>query len=120
MRCFMTLASLLIVSSVAAAADEAKPNTLTPKEIADGWILLFDGETTFGWENKGNVTVKDGVLVVTEPKPKKKGLWVGASLVHLPHDFELLFDVNGEWMYVEVGGSPHTQALKDWTTFRVR
>ena len=22
-----------------------KPNTLTPKEIADGWLLLFDGET---------------------------------------------------------------------------
>ena len=33
-----------------AQGDKPKPNTLTPKEIADGWILLFDGETTFGWE----------------------------------------------------------------------
>jgi hypothetical protein len=32
-----------------AQGDKTKPNTLTPKEIADGWILLFDGETTFGW-----------------------------------------------------------------------
>ena len=24
--------------------------TLSPKEISDGWLLLFDGETTFGWE----------------------------------------------------------------------
>lgn len=28
-------------------------NTLTPKEIADGWILLFDGKTTFGWKIEG-------------------------------------------------------------------
>ena len=33
-----------------AQGDKAKPNTLTPREIADGWILLFDGETTFGWK----------------------------------------------------------------------
>ena len=30
------------------AADSA-PNTLTPKEVSDGWILLFDGKTSFGW-----------------------------------------------------------------------
>ena len=36
-----------------ASADDKqpKPNTLTAKEIADGWILLFDGETTFGWKS---------------------------------------------------------------------
>lgn len=48
-----------------------KQNTLTPKEIADGWLLLFDGQTTFGWTAKAakekapTLTVKDGVLVVT-------------------------------------------------------
>lgn len=26
-----------------------KPNTLTPEEEAQGWILLFDGATTAGW-----------------------------------------------------------------------
>ena len=30
-------------------AEEAKPNTLTKQEIADGWLLLFDGESAFGW-----------------------------------------------------------------------
>ena len=39
-----------------AQGDKAKPNTLTPKEIADGWILLFDGETTFGWTGRASVT----------------------------------------------------------------
>jgi hypothetical protein len=45
------------------AADDAKPNTLTPKEIAEGWILLFDGETTFGWDAAGKPVVRDGVLI---------------------------------------------------------
>jgi len=40
---------------------QQKPNTLTPKEIADGWILLFDGETTFGWNGKALKAV-DGAL----------------------------------------------------------
>src|SRR5262249_5900431 len=49
-----------------------KPNTLTPKEIADGWILLFDGETTFGWDpeplkdgNKAKLAAKDGALIIS-------------------------------------------------------
>jgi hypothetical protein len=47
------LLTLLFVFSLAIpgwAADDTKPNTLTPKEIVEGWILLFDGETTFGWD----------------------------------------------------------------------
>jgi hypothetical protein len=43
---------------------EAAANTLTPKEIADGWILLFDGETTFGWRVDGDARVENGVLVL--------------------------------------------------------
>lgn len=57
---------LLFVAVPALADDKAKPNTLTPKEIADGWILLFDGETTFGWKTEGDVQVKDGAIVVGE------------------------------------------------------
>lgn len=50
-----------------AQGDKRKPNTLTPKEIADGWILLFDGETTFGWRSGGygkgsQFKVDDGCL----------------------------------------------------------
>src|SRR5258708_1374151 len=28
-------------------------NTLTQKELSDGWILLFDGESLFGWTQEG-------------------------------------------------------------------
>jgi len=58
------LATLLLLAAVlpAAAGDKPKPNTLTPKEIADGWILLFDGETTFGWKADGSVQVRQGLI----------------------------------------------------------
>jgi hypothetical protein len=62
---------VLVAASPTFAQDKPKPNTLTPKEIADGWILLFDGETTFGWAVKGGTNpktyefaAKDGVLVL--------------------------------------------------------
>ncbi len=60
-----TLALLFVLTAGAArAADAPKPNTLTPQEIADGWILLFDGETTFGWKAEGEVKVADGTIRV--------------------------------------------------------
>jgi hypothetical protein len=42
-------------------------NTLTPEEVADGWILLFDGETKFGWKAENPAfesmwMVEDGCL----------------------------------------------------------
>jgi hypothetical protein len=55
---------LALLAVPAFADDQAKPNELTPKEVTDGWVLLFDGETTFGWKAEGNVAVKDGRLVL--------------------------------------------------------
>jgi hypothetical protein len=50
-----TAAALVLLSLPAGllAADEPAPNTLTAKEAAEGWISLFDGETTFGWRPVG-------------------------------------------------------------------
>ncbi|REK15844.1 MAG: DUF1080 domain-containing protein [Planctomycetota bacterium] len=55
----------VIVSSTAALADQ-KPNTLSPDELNDGWILLFDGETTFGWKanSDANWKIDGGVISV--------------------------------------------------------
>jgi hypothetical protein len=55
---------ILAATFPAAAQDSAKPNTLTLKEIADGWILLFDGETTFGWSARG--ASPDGTVKATD------------------------------------------------------
>jgi Domain of Unknown Function (DUF1080) len=48
----------------------AEPNTLSPEEIADGWILLFDGETLFGWTagSDANWKAHDGIISVTDGK----------------------------------------------------
>ncbi|HRZ93434.1 MAG TPA: hypothetical protein P5022_11050, partial [Candidatus Paceibacterota bacterium] len=58
----MILAGLLIGGSLPAAAGE--PNTLTPQELSDGWILLFDGNTLFGWKSVGNAqwVVRDSAI----------------------------------------------------------
>jgi hypothetical protein len=60
---------LVLLAGTAFAAETApKHNTLSPEELAEGWILLFDGETLFGWEaaNKANWHVVDGAISVSE------------------------------------------------------
>src|SRR5262249_39636111 len=37
-------------------------------EIANGWILLFDGESNFGWKMKGDAAVNDGALTLGDQK----------------------------------------------------
>jgi hypothetical protein len=62
---YRNLILLLVLSGGAALpADDPKANTLTPQEIADGWIMLFDGEATFGWKVNGEVKVANGVLTL--------------------------------------------------------
>ena len=34
-----------------------EPNTLTPEEVADGWVLLFDGQTLDGWKDYNGTTL---------------------------------------------------------------
>lgn len=61
-----------LVFAPLAVADDRPKQQLSSKELADGWVMLFDGESTFGWDTKGDVTVKDGVMVL---KP-------GGSVMH--------------------------------------
>jgi 3-keto-disaccharide hydrolase len=62
MRCCGASAVVLTIASISFAAD--KPHALAAKEIADGWIMLFDGESTFGWKAEGEAKVTDGVLKI--------------------------------------------------------
>jgi len=58
----LTLSLALFAATGGAAA--TKPNTLTPQEVAEGWLLLFDGESTFGWAPRGDAKweVADGAV----------------------------------------------------------
>jgi hypothetical protein len=56
----VVLTALVIIAIMLwsnADKDEGRSNALSPKEISDGWVLLFDGETTKGWDIEGEVTV---------------------------------------------------------------
>ena len=53
-----SLAFAFLVCSLAPAADPLKEGAARPAEVK-----LFDGESTFGWDVTGDVTVKDGKLV---------------------------------------------------------
>src|SRR5438874_9932300 len=65
MRLFLTVAFMLSVLPLSAQESAPKPNTLTPKEIAEGWLLLFDGESEFGWSSDGaSIKVRDGKLEI--------------------------------------------------------
>lgn len=59
----------LLTASAVPAAQPA--NTLSPEEIADGWILLYDGETSFGWtaHSKADWKFSDGVISVASGEP---------------------------------------------------
>jgi Domain of Unknown Function (DUF1080) len=81
-----------LIAAPAFAEDKPKPNTLTPKEIAEGWILLFDGETTFGWTAEGEAKVKDGILTVGGDKAAT--LTSNAPLGNGSH-FAFLYSVDG-------------------------
>ena len=59
----------LVSTGLRAADDGTKHNTLTDKEKAAGWILLFDGKETKRWKVEGEAKAVDGVLVVGGDKP---------------------------------------------------
>jgi hypothetical protein len=70
MKSLPTLALILVLPLIA-VADEPPINMLTPKEIAEGSILLFDGKTTFGWTspNDSKWTIVDGMIAPQKGKP---------------------------------------------------
>jgi len=83
--------ALFALAVCAPAAD----NTLTPKEKAEGWILLFDGKTFNGWEDPSrksppgdSFVIEDGCLK-SVPHPRiEEDLFTQQTF----RDFELVFD----------------------------
>src|SRR5690606_7927616 len=61
-------------STAMESAATGGPNQLTEQETAEGWVLLFDGQTTDGWKgyNRDDVpaawVVEDGTLTLDTAK----------------------------------------------------
>ena len=66
LRCGV-LAATLVTALAATRLVAAEPTLLTPEQIADGWISLFDGETLFGWQPTSDADwkVEDGEIRVS-------------------------------------------------------
>jgi LPXTG-motif cell wall-anchored protein len=63
---------LLLLTVAAVGADE--PNTLTPEEAADGWVLLFNSENPSGLRSRGQtVAEKTQLVVVGGAAPSRVG-----------------------------------------------
>lgn len=70
--------ALVVFASLRAHAQQPAPNTLTEQEQAAGWVLLFDGKSTDGWEirNQDRVAVRDGSLEVTATANEGTMIWL--------------------------------------------
>jgi hypothetical protein len=71
------LAFALVVGIALAAAptaqDHMTPNTITPKEQAEGWRLLFDGRTTAGWRGFRQPTLPAAGRRRRRADPRRRG-----------------------------------------------
>ena len=81
------------------------PNTLTKKEVKNGWKLLFDGRTTKGWHTYlrdtvgSKWTVQNGAIVFDPSKPKN-----GGGDIVTNEEYEN-YELNLEWKISKGGNS---------------
>jgi len=91
----MRLSLSLGMAFVALCSAQNAPNRLTPKEAADGWILLFDGGSLKGWEGRatsvpnttGDWTVENGSIVCGAKVPS----WLSSAATFSDYQLKLEF-----------------------------
>jgi len=68
--CGVLAAFSLLILATAGLAQTPAPNKLTDAEIAEGWLLLFDGEGLFGWKaaDQAQWKVADGAITLADGK----------------------------------------------------
>ncbi len=94
MKCILSL--LVVFSSVLSPVFAQKPNTLTPEENKNGWILLFDGTNTSQWTtpdgkpfSASGWIVQNGELGL---KPVKGNNYTDIITTNEYSDFDLMVD----------------------------
>jgi len=100
---------LVLLLLAGGAVSAAEPNTLTPKEQAAGWQLLFDGSTFAGWQTYSPPTdawvIEDGTLKTVPGAKIRDDLVTEATFT----DFEMVF----EWRISEAGHSGVKYRVQD-------
>jgi len=111
----MQFVFLALLAASSAFAAEAVHNRLSAEEKAQGWTLLFDGETGRGWEGlrgtpfpERSWAIEDGAL-----RTRKDRGGVDLITTSAYEDFELRFD----WKLSAKGNSGVKYMVqRDWTT----
>ena len=113
---FSILAASALVAGMATSCQ--KPNTLSSAEKAEGWQLLFDGETLNGWrsfnekELKGGWTVVDGCIQASGEGGDASGYIVTDKKYS---NFELVWD----WKLTKGGNSGMLYHVVEHPRFKV-
>ena len=111
----LTLIAALLLAQAATApaasgADAmSTPNTLSATEQAEGWQLLFDGQSLDNWrasDAPGTFSVQDGQIVVKGPRSHL--FYLGPVANHDFRNFELRVDLK-TWPKANSGVYFHTQ-----------
>ena len=95
--------------AAAEVQEEAAPNTLTEAEKADGWVLLFDGETSNGWRGFKKESfpaaweIVDGTLHMVGSGRGEAGAAEGGDILY-DKEFQN-FTLKLEWKISEGGNS---------------
>ena len=125
-KVLVLLVLLLSFATSSAVSQKAKkekeePNTLTAKEVAKGWKLLFDGKTMNGWRGaymdslpKKGWEVRKGMLIVKESGGGEASF--GGDIVtndeysnfELTADFKLTDGANSGIKYFVIEAQPKT------------
>lgn len=93
-RHILASASALALASAPVFAADPAPNTLSAAEKAEGWQLLFDGQSISDWrasDKPGTFSVSDGQIVVKGPRSHL--YYFGPIANHDFKNFELRVDL---------------------------
>ena len=120
-RTLWTLPLAVLLLAAGSDFDEAwggQQNVLTPSEASEGWMLLFDGQTTAGWAPRGEAKwqVQDGTI---SPVPDSGRGFMATSTeyasFHLKVDF-WIDDVANSGVFVR---SPTSGRITQKTAYEV-
>ncbi|MDN5201044.1 DUF1080 domain-containing protein [Fulvivirgaceae bacterium BMA10] len=92
-------------SSEAVPEETKKDNVLSAVEKEEGWLLLFDGESSEGWRGFNQKTLPSGWIVESGTlKSLGQGGDIGGDIVYGAQEFEN-FELYLEWKISEGGNS---------------
>ncbi|MFZ0964840.1 MAG: family 16 glycoside hydrolase [Terriglobia bacterium] len=111
MRVVGALLALLTITATLAARD----NTLSPAEVQQGWILLFDGESLYGWTSQGGAQwrVESGTILAESGESGSLRTNSSFADFDLTCDFLIKTDgASGIFLRTDKGGDPEAAGYK--------